>query len=132
MAVTPKLVEAADELLGFLRSVNRDACLIGGLVVSRWGEPRLTKGVDAIVFVDFTQELAVLDLLLTRFSPREPNPRPRAELGRLVLLRASNGVDLDLSFAAFPFEVEVLERASEWLVTPGVALRTCSAEDLIL
>jgi len=49
-----------------------------------------------------------------------------------VLLTASNGVDLDISFAAFPFEMEVLERASDWVVTPEVSLRTCSAEDLLI
>lgn len=81
----PRLVEAADELLRFLDANGRSACLIGGIVVSRWGEPRATKDVD-----------------------------------------------LDISFGAFPFELEVLQRASYWQVTPDIALRTCSAEDLVL
>lgn len=128
----PRLVEAAEDLLNFLSASGRSACLIGGMVVSRWGEPRATKDVDATVLVDFREEAAVLDLLLSRFSSRDPDPVRRAELGRLALLSASNGVDLDVSFAAFPFEVEVLERASDWQITPGHALRTCSAEDLVL
>lgn len=128
----PRLVEAADELLRFLDANGRSACLIGGLVVSRWGEPRGTKDVDATVLVDFAREASMLDLLLTKFGSRDPDPRQRAELGRLALLRASNGVDLDVSFAAFPFELEVLHRASDWQVTPDIALRTCSAEDLVL
>lgn len=125
-------MEAADELLAFLRANHRPACLIGGLVVSRWGEPRATKDVDATVLVDFSEEVAVLDLLLSKFASRDPDPVRRAELGRLALLRATNGVDLDLSFAAFPFELEVLDRASDWRVTSDVSLRTCSAEDLVL
>lgn len=128
----PRLVEAAEEFLSFLRASGRSACLIGGMVVSRWGEPRATKDVDATVLVDFKEEAAVLDLLLSRFGSRDPDPVRRAELGRLALLRASNGVDLDISFAAFPFELEVLQRASDWQVTPDIALRTCSAEDLVL
>ena len=128
----PRLVEAADELLRFLDANGRSACLIGGLVVSRWGEPRATKDVDATVLVDFRHEAAVLDLLLSKFASRDPDPVQRAALGRLALLRASNGVDLDISFGAFPFEIEVLQRASDWQVTPGIALRTCSAEDLVL
>jgi hypothetical protein len=128
----PPLVEAADELLRFLREHSRPACLIGGMVVSRWGEPRATRDVDATVLVDFAEECTFLDLLLSRFESRDPDPVPRAELGRLALLRASNRVDLDISFAAFPFELEVLERASDWQVTPAIALRTCSAEDLLL
>jgi hypothetical protein len=114
----PRLVEAAGELLSFLDAHGRSACLIGGLVVSRWGEPRATRDVDATVLADVKEEAAV--------------PLRRAELGRLALLRASNGVDLDISFAAFPFELEVLQRASDWPVTPDIALRTCSAEDLVL
>ncbi len=128
----PPLVEAAHELLSFLEANGRPACLIGGIVVSRWGEPRATKDVDATVLADFKDEAAVLALLLSRFDSRDPDPIPRAELGRLALLRASNGVDLDISFAAFPFELEVLQRASDWQVTPEIALRTCSAEDLML
>lgn len=128
----PPLVEAAEELLGFLRASGRSACLIGGIVVSRWGEPRATKDVDATVLVDFKEEVAVLGLLLSRFGSRDPDPVPLAQLSRLALLRASNGVDLDISFAAFPFELEVVQRASDWQVTPGIALRTCSAEDLVL
>ena len=128
----PRLVEAATELLGFLDANGRPGCLIGGIVVSRWGEPRATKDVDATVLADFKEEAAVLDLLLSRFQSRDPDALRRAELGRLALLRASNGVDLDISFAAFPFELEVLQRASDWQVTPDIALRTCSAEDLVL
>jgi len=128
----PRLVEAAAELLGFLGAHGRPACLIGGFVVSRWGEPRVTKDVDATVLVDFSEETAVLNLLLSKFPSRDPDPVRRAELGRLVLLSASNGVDLDISFAGFPFELEVLERASDWQVTPEIAVRTCSAEDLVL
>jgi hypothetical protein len=130
--MTPPLVEAAAELLRFFSAKGRDACLIGGMVVSRWGEPRLTKDVDATVLVDLGQEAATLELLETAFQSRQGDARRRAEEGRLALLRASNGVDLDVSFAAFPFELEVLERASEWQVTPAAAIRTCSAEDLIL
>ena len=128
----PRLVEAAAELLGFLDSHGRSACLIGGIVVSRWGEPRATKDVDATVLAEFKEETAVLDLLLSKFDSRDPDPLRRAELGRLALLRASNGVDLDISFAAFPFELEVLQRASDWPITPDIVLRTCSAEDLVL
>jgi hypothetical protein len=128
----PRLVEAASELIAFLDANGRSACLIGGIVVSRWGEPRATKDVDATMLVELKQESTALDLLLSRFAARDPDPVRVAELGRLALLRATNGVDLDISFAAFPFELEVLQRASDWQVTPDIALRTCSAEDLVL
>ena len=50
----------------------------------------------------------------------------------MALLEAPNGVFIDVSFAAFPFEEEVLDRSSTWQVTSDVQLRTCSAEDLVI
>lgn len=70
----PPLVEAARELLTFLCDHGRSACLIGGFVVSRWGEPRATKDVDATVLVDFAEETAVLDLLSHAFVRVIVNP----------------------------------------------------------
>lgn len=128
----PLLVAAADELLQCFQTIGRPACLIGGLVVSRWGEPRATQDVDATVLVGFGEERAVLDVLLKTFSSRDADPRQRAERDRLALVTASNGVQMDISFAAFPFEIEVLDRATEWQAASGVRLRTCSAEDLVL
>ena len=128
----PALAEAAQELLSYLASLGRPACLVGGMVVGRWGEPRATQDVDATVLADFGEEAAVLDVLLRRFKSRDPRPRVRAEVGRLALLTASNGVRIDVSLAAFPFEREVLDRASDWRIPPDLVLRTCSAEDLVI
>jgi hypothetical protein len=102
------------------------------MVVARWGEPRATRDVDATVLADFGEEAQLLSALLRKFPSRDPEPLPRAERGRLALLTASNGVQLDLSFAAFPFEREVLDRASTWRIPPGTELNTCSAEDLVI
>ena len=132
MTPRPPLIKAAQELLQFLAAARRPACLIGGMVVSRWGEPRNTRDVDATILTDFGEEAAVLDLLLSRFRSRDPQPAERAAIGRLALLSASNGVDIDVSLAAFPFELEAIERASDWRVTRRVSLRTCSAEDLVI
>ena len=40
--------------------------------------------------------------------------------------------EVDVALAAFPFEVEALETASSWEIIPGVALRTCSAQHLVI
>jgi len=68
----PALVQAAQELPQFLRAGGRLACLIGRMVVARWGEPRGTQDVDATVPVDFGEEIAVLDLLLSKFADAIP------------------------------------------------------------
>ena len=51
---------------------------------------------------------------------------------RVVLLKTHDGVDLDVALAAFPFEIEALDMASAWEIVPGVRLRTCSAEHLVV
>jgi hypothetical protein len=80
----PPLVQAAQELLQFLKAQDRAACVIGGMVVARWGEPRGTQDVDATVLVDFGEELAVLELLLSKFREcRRVGPCTRDESVRL-------------------------------------------------
>ncbi len=53
-------------------------------------------------------------------------------MNRVLLVSASNGVDLDISLAALPFERGMIERASPYAYTPDCELITCSAEDLIV
>jgi hypothetical protein len=102
------------------------------MVVARWGEPRVTQDVDVTVLAEFGEEAALVDALLSKYKSREGDARTFAEINRMALLEAPNGVLVDVSFAAFPFEREVLDRASLWQVTAGVGLRTCSAEDLVI
>jgi hypothetical protein len=50
----------------------------------------------------------------------------------VLLIQAGNGVPLDVSLGAMPFEERAVERASDYAVGEGVALHTCSAEDLVV
>ena len=77
-------------------------------------------------------EASVVDALLQRFAARIPAARQHALDRRVLLLTASNGVSLDISLAALPFEEEVLQRASRWREVDQVWLVTCSAEDLVI
>jgi len=38
----------------------------------------------------------------------------------------------DVAQGGIPFEVASVARSSEWQAVPGLALRTCSAEDLVV
>ena len=51
---------------------------------------------------------------------------------RVLLLRSSEGVGLDVALAALPYEELVIQRSSYLHYSPGISLRTCSAEDLIV
>lgn len=47
-------------------------------------------------------------------------------------LESISGVDFDISLAALPFEEEMIRRSVSVEYLPGVDLRICSAEDLIV
>jgi hypothetical protein len=60
------------------------ACLIGGLAVQRWGEPRATQDVDLTLLAPLGEEKRSIDLLLRRYKGRDANAREFA-LARRVL-----------------------------------------------
>jgi hypothetical protein len=128
----PDLAAAAEEVLHLLDGMRLPACLIGALAVHRWGEPRATADVDLTVLAPYGEDGQLLDALFGRFTPRRTDARAFALAQRVALIRASGGVPVAVALAAFPFELEVLDRGSPWQIVPGVTVRTCSAEDLIL
>jgi hypothetical protein len=123
---------AALELQQFCRARGWRFCFIGAVAVQRWGEPRLTLDVDLTILTGFGNEEAFVDGLLAGFESRRPDARSFALRYRVLLLQASNGVPLDISLGAMPFEKRAVERASEFAVGEGACLLTCSAEDLIV
>ena len=44
--IAPPLIEAAVEVQSALSAGGIQSCVIGGLAVQRWGEPRATQDVD--------------------------------------------------------------------------------------
>ena len=126
------LVAAAQDVLAVLDAAHIPACLIGGLVISRWGQPRATTDADFSVLAPYGEETRVLDILLAQFERRRPDAREFALDRRVLLLASARGVGIDVALAAFPFEIEAIERATPWSLSEGVVLRTCSAEHLAI
>ena len=126
------IFEAAREIQEFCRARRWRFCIIGGLAVQRWGEPRLTRDVDVTLLTGFGGEPAFVDGLLARFSPRLSDARDFALRNRVVLLSSSEGVPLDIALGAMPFEEKAVSRATTYRVSPDLELATCSAEDLIV
>jgi hypothetical protein len=129
--LSPQFAAAVEALAALAHNGSR-ACVIGGLAVQRWGEPRFTSDADLTVLAPFGSEEAIVDGLMHHFGARRADARQFALDRRVLLLRASNGVHLDVSLAALPFEAEVLERASTWRRVSDVPLVTCTAEDLVV
>ena len=126
------LVSAANRLQGHWESQNIDFCFIGGLAVQHWGEPRLTGDVDATVWTEFGNERPVVAQLLENLSPRIENAEGFALVNRVLLAQESYGVDVDVSLAAFPFELKLIKRSRKRPFIGGKLLRICDASDLVI
>ena len=126
------LLAAALEIQAFCLAQGWRFCFIGGLAVQRWGEPRLTQDADLTVITGFGGEASFVDTLLARFEGRLPDAREFALRNRVVLLRSSRGIPLDVALGAMPFEEHAVARASDFTIAPGAAILTCGAEDLIV
>ncbi len=123
---------AAAEVQSFLRSHQWTFCIIGGLALARWGQPRTTGDVDITLLTGFGTEEPYIDVLLEKFAARKTEPKEFALLNRVLLLQASNGIGIDVALAALPFEEHATMRATEYDYGRGVSLLTVSAEDLVV
>jgi hypothetical protein len=126
------LFEAALEAQGFAEARGWRSCIIGGLAVIRWGQPRATQDVDISLFAGFGSEEHYIDGILGRFAERIENARAFALKNRVLLCRAANGVALDIALAGFPIEEQIIQRATPYEYAPGVRLITAGAEDLLI
>lgn len=126
------VLEAALEVQRYLSHAGERFCLIGGIALQRWGEPRLTRDVDVTILSPFGEEGRSADRLLAAFRPRIEDAREFAVRNRVLLIESEGGIAVDVAFGAVPFEERCVARSSEWALAPDVVLRTCSAEDLIV
>jgi hypothetical protein len=129
--VTP-LLEAAQQIQELCEEKRWDFCVIGGLAVQRWGEPRLTRDVDLTILAGFGDPQPFVDALLERFQSRLDEPAEFARRNRVLLLRSAAGIGIDVALGGLPFEERSVRRSSNWAVTESERLRTCSAEDLVV
>jgi hypothetical protein len=107
-------------------------CFIGGIAVQRWGEPRLTQDVDLTILTGFGSEAPFVDSMLERLKGRLPDARAFALRNRVLLLESSAHIPIDVALGAMPFEERAVQRSTDYPVGDGVALRICSAEDLVV
>jgi hypothetical protein len=127
-----QVIAAALEIEAFCKEMGFRHCIIGGVALHRWGEPRQTKDVDLTVLTGFGREEPVVDSFLKRFNPRRADAREFALVNRVMLLRAENGVGLDVALGALPFEQAAIARATPFVLPDKSLITTCSAEDLIV
>lgn len=126
------LFGAASDVLAFCQTHAWRCCVIGGLAVQRWGDPRQTRDVDLTLLAGLGGEERFIDPLLARYRPRIPDARRFALDRRVLLVETDDHVPLDIALGGLPYEARVIARATLFKVAPAVELITCSAEDLVV
>lgn len=127
-----RLLDAAEEVQSFCRANRWRFCFIGGIAVQHWGEARLTRDADLTVYTGMDGDAGYVDKLLTQFRPRIAGARQFALAHRVLLLHASNGIPLDVTFGALPFEDRAVSSARTVEIVGGVRLRLCSPGALVV
>jgi hypothetical protein len=107
--------------------------VIGGLAVQIWGDARLTIDADLTISSSIDAGTAPIVELVTRHFPsRTADPFEFARTTRMILVTASNGVDVDISLGLPGYEDELFTHAVVFEFEPGKSIQVCSAEDLII
>ncbi|MCE5229867.1 nucleotidyl transferase AbiEii/AbiGii toxin family protein [bacterium] len=126
------IFQAAKEVADFMAERGWKFCLIGGLAVEHWGEPRATLDADFTVLSGFDNEEDFIKPILERFESRIPNGEEFALTRRVLLVRTQNGTGVDISLGATPFESDMIEHAPILELAPGIQIPCCTAEDLLV
>ena len=110
-------------------------CFIGGLAVQHWGEPRFTRDVDLTLLTGFGKEEDYIDPLLETFAPRMEGCRDFALQNRVLLLKSSEGIGIDIALGALPLRnrghTNCLKKGGEARTRSGIWHRNrCAMSDL--
>ena len=127
-----ELTRLALHLQGFCEERGWKFCVIGGIAVMHWGEPRFTMDLDMTLLTGFGGEEAFVDEWLAHFEPRLKGAREFALRNRVLLLQSENGVGIDIALGALPFEESAVQRARKIEMEPGAEVLLCTPEDLIV
>ncbi len=80
----------------------------------------------------FGNEESFIRILLTHFEARISDAEAFALRRRVLLLKSDTGIGIDIALGALDFEQSVVRRASVYEFLPGIKLRICSVEDLVI
>lgn len=130
--MTP-LLRAALDLQEFFERREWRFCIIGGIALLRWGEPRFTRDVDVTLLTGFGGEDRFIEAILSSgYRGRIAEATQFARRSRVLLVSSSEGIPIDIVLAGLPFEALMVERSSRFEFEPDCLLTTCSAEDLMV
>jgi predicted nucleotidyltransferase len=122
-----------DRLVRALAERSIAYAIIGGVAVSLRSTPRYTEDVDAVLWV---REEAWSELIehfrAHGLTAKAADPIAFALFNRLLLLQDADGVSVDLSFGALPFEEELIRNAESIELADGLTAAIATAEFLVV
>ena len=107
------------------------SAVIGGLAVSIWGEPRLTRDADLKVLAQREGRAQVLQVL-AGFTTLHADPDEALRRQGIAFFHDPAGTRINIMLAETSFDESVIGRAEPLEVQPGMVVRVCRAEDLIV
>jgi predicted nucleotidyltransferase len=120
-----------------LVQLGRSFAIVGGLAVSTWAEPRLTRDADLAVAVDDDTDAELLVAKLRVRGYRVLAAVEQVATGRLGTVRlvgesaGADGIVTDLLFASSGIEAEIVEQAISTMVVPSLVLPVACVGHLI-
>jgi hypothetical protein len=120
-------------VMAALEASGHRAMIIGGIAVIARGVARLTKDIDATIAGGDADLDRVVDVLAShRIVPRITNAVKFAQESHVLLLRHEpSGVEVDLSLAWLPFELDAIA-AAELVSVHGIRVRVPRVDDLVI
>lgn len=125
------LIRSVADLQQRLEKEGIPSVVIGGLAVSVWGEPRLTRDVDLKVLGQ-REERGRLLQILADCTPLHADPDEAFRRHGIAFFHDPNGTRVDVMLAETSFDETAIGRARMIEMQPGTFVRVCSPEDLII
>src|SRR5207302_2259788 len=99
------LFDAARDLQTLLEGRGWGFCIIGGIAVLRWGEPRFTRDVDVTLLAGFDRENEFIEpIFSSKYRGRISDAADFARRNRVLLLNSPQGVPIDIALGGLPYE----------------------------
>lgn len=126
------LLQSIVVLQGRLSNAGIPSIVIGGIAVAAWGDPRVTRDADLKVLVERDEAERLLAVLASDYASLLPDPRQALTKQGVIFVQDSLGTRLDLLLADTPYDVVAIQRGRDIELQPGVIVRVCSPEDLVI
>ena len=127
------LISAAADALVLLKQEGVEGCLVGGLAVSVYCDPRFTRDVDLAIAVDNDARAEMLMQSLVKRGFQIAAVVEQEAVERLAMTRLLNadGTSIDLLVASSGVEAEIVKDAQRLEVVRGTVLPVARIGHLI-